>query len=178
MPLEMGSLDLMARDGTAFGTLSTALRALQLMFAIVIMGTDGNAIHVFRGRTVDNHFWFGNFRDHEGVSDAWCFLKFCAEWTHVDAVFLVVARIRFAGRVVVGYLCAAVEAVALLSWLAGFVAVAVNVGSNACPAEEKGCGPIKAATVFGALEWLLFMATATLTSRQTYLWQDSPPKGL
>lgn len=58
-------------------------------------------------------------------------------------------------------MCLAVEAVALISWTAGFIAVAVNIGTGECPAES--CGLLKTAVVFGALEWLLFVVTATMT---------------
>jgi hypothetical protein len=118
---------------------------------------------VFRGYTVYEHFEFGNFYDYYGIPDAWGFLMFCAVWTFLGVIFLLIAGISFADHVLIGYICIAVEAVALLSWLAGFIAVAVNIGSNACPAEENRCGSLKAATVFGAFEWLLFVITTTLT---------------
>ncbi|KAH8688744.1 marvel domain-containing protein, partial [Talaromyces proteolyticus] len=153
---------------TANRTVEFALRALQLIFAIIVIGTDGYAIHVFRGHTVYEHFEFGNFYDYYGVPDAWGFLMFCAGWTFLGVIFLLIAGIRFADHALIGYVRIAVEAVALLSWLAGFIAVAVNIGSNACPAEENSCGSLKTATVFGALEWLLFVITTTLTIRLVF----------
>ena len=118
---------------------------------------------MFRGHIVYEHFVFGNFYDYYGVPDAWGFLMFCAGWTFLGVIFLLIAGISFADHALIGYIRVAVEAVALLSWLAGFIAVAVNIGSNVCPAEENHCGSLKAATVFGALEWLLFVITTTLT---------------
>jgi hypothetical protein len=96
---------------------------------------------------------------------------FCAGWTFLGVIFLLIARVRFADQILIGYIRVAVEAVALLSWLAGFIAVAVNIGSNACPAEENGCGSLKAATAFGALEWLLFVITTTLTIQLVFKFQ-------
>lgn len=92
---------------------------------------------------------------------------FCAGWTFLGVIFQLVARTRLAGHALTGYIGVAVEAVALLSWLAGFIAVAVNIGS-ACPAEENGCASIKAATVFGAVEWVLFVITTVLTTRLVF----------
>ncbi|KAJ6024369.1 hypothetical protein N7540_005166 [Penicillium herquei] len=138
-------------------------RALQLTFAIIVMGTDGYAIHLYRGHTVYEQFDYGNFYAYMGVPDAWGFLMFCAGWTFLDVIFVLVAGIRFGRSKLIGYICVATEAVALLSWLAAFIAVAINIGSNECPAEENGCGLIEAATVFGALEWLLFMVTTMPT---------------
>ncbi|KAJ5768727.1 marvel domain-containing protein [Penicillium odoratum] len=140
-----------------------ALRALQLTFAIIVMGTAGYAIHIFRGHTEYVHFDFGNFYNYVGVPDAWGFLMFCAGWTFLDVIFVLVAGIRFADHTLIGYVRVGAEAVALLSWLAGFIAVAINIGSNGCPAEENRCGLLKVATIFGALEWLLFAITTTLT---------------
>lgn len=88
---------------------------------------------------------------------------FCAGWTFLGVFFFLIARVRYADHVLVSYFRLAVEAIAFLSWLAGFIAVAVNIGSNQCPAEENGCGPLIAATVFGALEWLLFLFTMIIT---------------
>ncbi|PYH92818.1 hypothetical protein BO71DRAFT_442186 [Aspergillus ellipticus CBS 707.79] len=149
-------------------TVDFALRALQLIFAIVILGIDGYAIHVYRGHTVYVHFVYGNFYAYQGVPDAWSFLLFCAAWTVLSVIFHLIPGISYTDHGVIDYIGVAVEAVALLSWLAGFVAVSVNIGSNACPAEENGCGTLIAGTVFGAVEWLLFMITAALTIKLVF----------
>ncbi|TVY69016.1 hypothetical protein LSUE1_G004799 [Lachnellula suecica] len=144
-------------------TLDYALRALQLVFAIIVMGIDGYAIHVFHGHTVYEQFEFGNFQDYYGVPDAWGFLMFCAVWTVLVIVCHLVAGTFFADRELIGYIHIAVEAVAVLSWLAGFIAVAVSIPTKACSTGKNSCGSITAATIFGAFEWLLFMVTAALT---------------
>ena len=123
---------------------------------------------MFRGHTVYEHFKFGDFYDYYGVPDAWGFLLFCAAWTFLGVIFLLITGIGFADHALIGYIRVAVEAVAFLSWLAGFIAVAVNIGSNACPAEESHCGSLKAATVFGALEWLLSVVTTILTIKLVF----------
>lgn len=97
---------------------------------------------------------------------------FCAAWTILGVIFLLIlAGISFADHTFIGYICVAVEAVALLSWLAGFIAVAVNIGSNvAC---HNSCGLLTAATVFGALEWLLFVITTVLTVKLVFSTRGS-----
>ncbi|PYI11005.1 hypothetical protein BO78DRAFT_457959 [Aspergillus sclerotiicarbonarius CBS 121057] len=150
-------------------TVEFALRALQLIFAIIVMGTDGYAIHVYRGHTDYVHFVFGNFYAYAGVPDEWGFLMFCAGWTFLGVIFLfLTAGISFAEHALIGSISVIVEVVALLSWLAGFIAVAINIGSNACPAEENQCRLLKAAIVFGALEWLLFMITTIPTIKVVF----------
>lgn len=121
------------------------------------------AIHVFRGHSAYEHFDIGTFYVYYGVPDAWGFLMFCAGWTFLGVFFLLIARVRYADHALAGYFRLVVEAIAFLSWLAGFIAVAVNIGSHQCPAEENGCGPLMAATVFGAFEWLLFLFTMIIT---------------
>lgn len=123
---------------------------------------------MFRGHTVYEDFEFGNFYAYDGVPDEWGFLMFCAGWTFLDVIFVSIAGTIFADHALMGYIRVATEAVTLLSWFAGFIAVAVNIGSNACPAEENRCGSLKAATVFGALEWLLFVITTILTIKLVF----------
>lgn len=87
---------------------------------------------------------------------------FCAAWTILVVIVQLVAANASKNGALVGNVCLAIDAVALLSWFAGWVAVAVNIGIEACPAGYSSCGTLKAATVFGAFEWLLFMITTTL----------------
>jgi hypothetical protein len=121
------------------------------------------AIHAFRGHTVYEQFEFGNFYDYYGVPNAWGFLMFCAAWTVLVIMIQLIAGMSFTDRVWIGYIRVAVEGVAVLSWPAGFIAVAVNIPTNVCSEGVDSCGALKVATVFGAFEWLLFMVTVTWT---------------
>ncbi|KAK6603443.1 hypothetical protein H4I96_06211 [Botrytis cinerea] len=112
--------------------LDHVLRVLQLIFAIIVMGSDGYAIHVFRGHTVHEHFDFGSFYDYYGVPNAWGFLMFCAGWTVLTVIYHTIARIRFPDGALIGYINVVVETVAVLSWLAGFIAVAVQISTDTC----------------------------------------------
>jgi hypothetical protein len=96
---------------------------------------------------------------YTGVPNAWGFLVFCAAWTILVVIFQLVIETTSAW---IGYVSVATELVALLSWFAGWIAVAVNIGGGACSGGYVSCGALKVATVFGAGEWLLFMVTATL----------------
>ncbi|OJJ47278.1 hypothetical protein ASPZODRAFT_132262 [Penicilliopsis zonata CBS 506.65] len=153
-------------------TVNFTLRALQLIFAIAIMGTDGYAINSFRSYSSYEDSWFGDLYLTTGVPDAWGFLMFCAAWTFLVVLLPIIAgRTRFVDHIWMGYIYVVGEAVAVLSWLAGFIAVAVNIGNDVCPAGGSDvcpsghncCAVLKAATVFGACEWLLFMITTALT---------------
>lgn len=158
------SLPAMAIHTTENKMLDYILRALQVIFAIIVMGTDGYAIRVYRGYTAHVEFKYGDFYAHHGVPNAWGFLMFCAGWTVLVVAFHFIAGSRFANRAYIGYIHVALEAVAVLSWLAGFVAVAVQISrTNDCSRGTNSCGQLTAATVLGGLEWLLFVITAALT---------------
>ncbi|KAL6886029.1 marvel domain-containing protein [Trichoderma evansii] len=154
----------MAADMTEKKPLDYLVRGLQLLFAIIVIGTDAYAIHVFRGHDeeVDSPVFPGGEADlHVGVPAAWGFLMFCAAWTFVVVIFHFVEP-GFASHPMTGYVRIGAEAVAVLSWFAGFIAVAVNVSTtNACASGQNSCSELKAAAAFGAFEWLLFMITAT-----------------
>ncbi|KAL4941969.1 hypothetical protein BDV06DRAFT_212205 [Aspergillus oleicola] len=140
------------------------MRGLQLLFAAVIIGTDGYAIHEFQAydQHVNAPVFGGAATLHVGVPDAWGFLMFCAIWTVLVVVFHFV-KPRSASHPMIGYISIIAEAVAVLSWLAGFIAVAVDVSTtDACSSGQNSCAELKAATAFGAVEWLLFIITAAL----------------
>lgn len=85
---------------------------------------------------------------------------FCAAWTVLVVVWHFVEP-GLGNRPMISYVGIVAEAVAVLSWLAGFIAVAVNVSTtDACSSGKKSCTEMKVATAFGAFEWLLFMITA------------------
>lgn len=44
------------------------------------------------------------------------------------------------------------------------MAVQISTDRSVCSVGRGSCGEIVAATVFGALEWLLFVVTASLTT--------------
>jgi hypothetical protein len=118
---------------------------------------------VYRGHTSYIHTPFGNYYSYFGVPNAWDFLLFCAAWTVLVVIFQLVSGNVFTDRASIVYIRVAAEMVTVLSWFAGWIAVAVNIGTGACKERYVSCGALEAATVFGAIEWLLFMFTATLT---------------
>ncbi|KAE8153722.1 marvel domain-containing protein [Aspergillus avenaceus] len=138
------------------------VRGLQLLFAVIVMGLDGYAIHGYRGHAVDvnDPVFDGDATLYAGVPAAWGFLMFCAVWTFPVVIFHFFES-GLASRPLLGYVGLLSEAVAVLSWFAGFIAVAVNVGTtNSCMSGQNSCAEVKAAAAFGAFAWLLFMVTA------------------
>ncbi|KAF2023433.1 hypothetical protein EK21DRAFT_105306 [Setomelanomma holmii] len=144
----------MAGSMAANYMLNVALRALQLICAIVVMGTDGYTLHVFRGHSTIEH---SDFRGFTTVPNAWAFLMFCAGWTVLVVIFQTVAGDFFAGRASIGYIRVVAEVLALLSWFASWIAL--HLESSHLPREYKSCEALEVATFFEAVEWLLFTVT-------------------
>lgn len=83
-------------------------------------------------------------------------------------VFQLVVGNSITTRPLITYIGAVMEAVALLSWFAGWIAVAVNIRTEACVQGFASCGALRVATVFGAFEWLLFMVSAYLNVEEVF----------
>ncbi|RKU47558.1 hypothetical protein DL546_006717 [Coniochaeta pulveracea] len=133
-------------------TVVLALRALQFIFSIIVIGTDSYAIHKAGKFTqVDNAYM---------VPSSWGYFMFCAVWTFLVVIFLVVAEWRFQEHLLVAIARVALDVVTLFFWFGGFIAVATGLDARSCPAGNTFCSSIKTATVFGAFDWLLFVMTA------------------
>jgi hypothetical protein len=80
------------------------------------------------------------------------FLIFCAVWTWLVLAYLIGAPILFpvaAHRFAV----VAVEAVTMIFWYAGFIALAANLAWCPSSAHSPICGSADAGTAFAAFEW-------------------------
>jgi uncharacterized membrane protein (DUF485 family) len=91
------------------------------------------------------------------------FLLFCGIWTFVLAVPYLVLAPRYFAQAAHKYGILAAEAVTMLFWFAGFIALAVFI-SNLLFCRGNVCRAAQAATVFGALEWILFTTTTILAA--------------
>ncbi|OJD11328.1 hypothetical protein AJ78_07880 [Emergomyces pasteurianus Ep9510] len=121
------------------------LRGVQGLLAIITLGLTGHAVN----RT-------------NGYSDEVNFLLFNSIWTLLIAVpYLVLSPLYFP-KFAHKYVLIAAEAVTLLFWFAGFIAVAAILPPAELCKHSSVCQGLQAATVFGAFEWLLFVATTVL----------------
>ncbi|RMJ23294.1 hypothetical protein PHISP_05844 [Aspergillus sp. HF37] len=120
-----------------------ALRAVQLVFAIVVLGLTAHVVSWDPWRsTVD-------------------FMLFNGIWsTFLATPFLTLAPVYFSA---IGhrFLVLAVEVLTMIFWFAGFIALAASLPpTRAC--HWIVCSELQAATVFGAFEWALFTCTTIL----------------
>ncbi|KKZ63202.1 hypothetical protein EMCG_02407 [[Emmonsia] crescens] len=121
------------------------LRGAQGLLAIIILGLTGYAIN-----------------RAGGYSDEVNFLLFNSIWTLLIAVPYLVLSPLYIPKIAHKYALIAVEAVTLLFWFAGFIAVAAILPPSQLCKHSAICKALQAATVFGAFEWLLFVATTVL----------------
>ncbi|KAF1809377.1 hypothetical protein P152DRAFT_461564 [Eremomyces bilateralis CBS 781.70] len=90
------------------------------------------------------------------------FNVFASVWTLLVLAYLVVAPLRFP-KFAHKFGILAADAITMIFWFAGFIALAVMVNNWGC----KHYGPCRAAiaaSVFGAIEWLLFVASTVMAA--------------
>ncbi|THC89676.1 hypothetical protein EYZ11_010873 [Aspergillus tanneri] len=116
------------------------VRVIQVLFAIIVLGLTAYFISLLNG------------------SDTVNFMLFNSIWTAFFATpYLALAPIFFpdlAHRFVVP----TVEAITMIFWFSGFIALGALLPSpDHC--HWSACHAAQAATVFGAFEWVLFVAS-------------------
>ncbi|KAF2788539.1 hypothetical protein K505DRAFT_328861 [Melanomma pulvis-pyrius CBS 109.77] len=141
------------------------LRAVQAVFSIIVLGLTA---YIVDASTSPWYSW---------SPDSVNFLLFCSVWTLLAVAYLVLAPSRFPAAAhkfaIIG-----VEALTMLFWFAGWVAVAALWGDLSCGSHGGVCGAGTAAIVFGAFIWLTFVATtivAALHVRRTSRGDTSAP---
>lgn len=131
--------------------LTLPLRAIQALFTIIVLGLAGyvaDAIDIFE--------------DNNDSPSEINFLIFASIWTILVLIFLLVVP-RFMSTLN-KWILVGVEALTMIFWFAGFVALAVYISEDTDCGGGKICNTAKAACVFAAFNWLLWTATTILTA--------------
>ena len=136
------------------------LRAVQILFAIILLGLTGYLANATNGS-------FRNFY-YESPGQV-SFNVFNSVWTILVGAALLVIPLKFAGsKANHHYGALALDALTMIFWFAGFIALAVwtNRTFNFGGFEVRGrvYNVAVAASVFAAFEWLLFVATTALSA--------------
>ncbi|KAF2097112.1 hypothetical protein NA57DRAFT_77367 [Rhizodiscina lignyota] len=127
------------------------LRATQAVFTVIVLGLTAYVSNWWNG------YW------HDMSPDEINFLLFCSVWTILSLAYLIVVPWRFSNSAVGHkYGILAAEALTMLFWFAGFVALAVFLSNRVCFGTV--CNIAKAATVFASLEWLVFAITTGMAT--------------
>jgi len=97
-----------------------------------------------------------------GYLDEANFMLFNGLWTFLIAVPYLALCIKFFPALAHKFALLGVDAVTMLFWFAGFIALAARLPRpKYCIGSP--CHTLQAVTVFGAFEWLLFAATTALS---------------
>ncbi|KAK2805137.1 hypothetical protein FQN50_006382 [Emmonsiellopsis sp. PD_5] len=127
------------------------IRGAQALFSLIILGLTAYIANFVRENTAGL-----------GRLDSVNFLLFAAVWTLFIVVpYLVLAPIYFPA-LAHKYGLMAAEALTMIFWFAGFIAVASMIPAPKW-CNTPVCHSMQAATVFGAFEWLLFVGAVVLT---------------
>ncbi|XMA10854.1 hypothetical protein WAI453_003645 [Rhynchosporium graminicola] len=136
--------------GFNYQILILPIRVLQAVFAIIVLGTLAYAASTF-------------YNSPSSVS----FLIFTSIFTLLALVYLILASSKFP-KFTHKYAFLGVEAVTMIFWFAGFIALADLLGDAGCGRwHGRGSGTCRASTagtVFAAFEWVLFTITTAVAA--------------
>ncbi|KAL4991583.1 membrane-associating domain-containing protein [Aspergillus falconensis] len=134
------------------------LRAVQAVFAVIVLGLTGHAVNV-----TDGHWW-----------DTVNFMLFNGVWTLFIVVPYFILSPMFLPAIAHRWVLVAVDAVTMIFWFAGFIALAVDLGDAHGCSSWSPCRGLQAAAAFGAFNWVLFLA-ATILNTMGALRRDPAP---
>jgi len=137
------------------------LRIAQALFAIIVLALSAYVAS-----------WF-NITTSRASPSQINFLIFASLWTLFTVPYLTVAPVYFP-KLTHKYATLATDALTLLFWFAGFIALAVFLSSlSLCIGSV--CNSAKAATVFGAFIWIISSITTGLAAMHVWRTRHSAP---
>ncbi|KKK25756.1 hypothetical protein P175DRAFT_0479484 [Aspergillus ochraceoroseus IBT 24754] len=122
------------------------LRAVQAVFALIVLALTGHVINQARGG-----------------ADTINFMLFNGIWTLFIVVPYFIVAPMFLPVVAHRYAVAAVDGVTMIFWFAGFIALATDLPAASTCGHYGLCQELQAAVAFGALDWALFVGTLVLS---------------
>ena len=135
------------------GLIAKVLRAIQAIFAIIILGLTayGKPLRLLSRTSLTTsvaNWWSGHW--HRNAPSEVGFLVFTSIWTLLALLYLMLAP-RFFPTAAHKFGILGAEALTMLFWFAGFIAMAVWLTDRLCYGGI--CTTAKAAAVFAAFEW-------------------------
>ncbi|PNS13856.1 hypothetical protein CAC42_1347 [Sphaceloma murrayae] len=131
------------------GRFMLPVRAVQAVLTVLVLGLTGYVVS----------WWSGYWRAQSPSQIN--FLVFVSVWTILALTYLVLAQWRFE-RFAHKYAILGAEALTMLFWFAGFIALAVFLSDRVCFGSV--CNSAKAAAAFAAFEWVFFAMTTTMAT--------------
>ncbi|KAH7409743.1 membrane-associating domain-containing protein [Cadophora sp. MPI-SDFR-AT-0126] len=142
--------------GFNYGILILPIRAIQAVFSIIVLGTLAYAAD----------------RSWDSPSEI-NFLIFASVWTLLALGYLILAPMKFP-QFAHKFAILGVEAVTMIFWFAGFIALADLLDDARCGSRagrsDKVCRSAIAGCVFAAFEWVLFAITTAVSG--LHAWKN------
>jgi len=138
------------------------VRIVQAVLALIVLGLIANTVHYTN--------------KYGGGWDSANFLLFCSVWTLFVVVPSLVAVPMFASEFAPTYAILAVDAVTMIFWFSGFIAVAAQIYSPSICSHFNFCATAQGGAALGAFEWLLFAFASAMDVREV-VGSGSPKSG-
>ncbi|KAI4148893.1 MAG: hypothetical protein LQ340_004891 [Diploschistes diacapsis] len=141
-----------------FDILVIACRIAQFVLSVIVLGCTGYLVSIYRADIYNLSEDFIYY----GVPSSLSFLLFVAVWSIIIVAWQILTP-RFAERLAHRFVILGLDALTMLFWFAGFIALAVITP----PAYGTVHGPYatqQAAVAFGAFAWLAFLVTTILSA--------------
>lgn len=138
------------------------LRIAQGIFSIVVLGLMAYVAN----------WWSGHWNQFSPSEVN--FLIFSSVWTLLALAYLIIAPARFP-TASHKYGILAAEAITMIFWFAGFIALAVFLSDRVCFGSV--CSAAKAGTAFAAFEWFFFAASTLMAVLHVYRTRNTNQTG-
>ncbi|KAH7309242.1 membrane-associating domain-containing protein [Rhexocercosporidium sp. MPI-PUGE-AT-0058] len=142
--------------GFNYAILILPIRVVQAVFAIIVLGTLAYAADTFWDSPSEVNF-----------------LIFASVWTLLALAYLILAPAKFP-QFAHKFAILGVEAVTMIFWFAGFIALADLLGDAECGSKDgrrsRTCRSSIAGDVFAAFEWVLFAITTGVAA--LHVWKN------
>jgi hypothetical protein len=151
--MKLSGLSMPQLNAGKAGKLMLPLRVAQATFTCVVLGTSAFV----------SNWWTHYWRDMPPSQIG--FLVFSSVWTLLTLAYLIVAPMKFP-RAAPKLAQLGADALAMMFWFAGFVAMAVFLSSRICFGNV--CHVAKTSVAFAAFEWLLFAMTTAIAGLNAF----------
>jgi len=151
---------------TRFAGPIKGLRIAQMIFGIIVLGLTAYLVYGITHTCVYDYDIYGDFYCTTVSSPGHInFNVFCGVWTFLICLYLIPAAFKTTLHHSIAVLV--LDALSVVFWFAGFIALAVFTGYYAVFTGDdfsSGFGILVAAAIFGALEWIFFVITLAFTA--------------
>ncbi|MCJ1330797.1 hypothetical protein MMC10_007484 [Thelotrema lepadinum] len=143
-----------------FDVIIMAARVAQFVFAVIVLGTASYVASLWANGGITDAF--GNSFDFHFVPSQIAFMIFVSLWSILVVLWQVLTP-RFAQGLAHRFVILGLDALTMLFWFAGFIALAVATGAF-IGVTLSWYQTQQACVAFGAFSWIAFLITTVLSA--------------